>query len=190
MNDREIEAEVQARVDFKMNELITGLSNRSKFESRLGFDLLAPPKDNMKHMYYAEAFNMFIGMVRKEAQMAPPDVNMHQTNIKHLRDVAVGQIMLKIEETCRGKLSHGDIRSIIHTVVNAVERSQVYVPFELSTGDLYEFNDKQYSLISNAKMSIGELWTDVVIYQTEYDQPDGKYFVRESTQFHKLFKKL
>lgn len=52
---------------------------------------------------------------------------------------------------------------------------------------IYYYDGKPYRLFANSKFKIGKLWIDVIIYETLYDNPDGKYWVRENGEFHKLF---
>jgi hypothetical protein len=53
----------------------------------------------------------------------------------------------------------------------------------------YYFKDKPYAIICESKMKISELWIDVVIYETLYDNPEGRVWVREKGQFYKLFER-
>lgn len=52
---------------------------------------------------------------------------------------------------------------------------------------IYYYKGKPYSIVTESKMKIGELWIDVVIYQTEYENSDGTIYVREKNSFYKLF---
>lgn len=63
----EIDNEVETRVRFKMNELLTGVSNRSKIEWQKAFHSMNP-----KHQHYSEAFNQVCNMFEKELFMAYP----------------------------------------------------------------------------------------------------------------------
>ena len=49
-----------------------------------------------------------------------------------------------------------------------------------------------YSLVTDNFMfkQNGELIRGLILYQTEYDNPDGKYFAREPEDFYKNFKKV
>ena len=54
---------------------------------------------------------------------------------------------------------------------------------------IYEFKGKQYSIFCETIMKNDEdIWIPVVIYETLYDNPDGKYFVRIKEQFYEKFK--
>lgn len=181
MNKQEIEAEIQARVDFKIGELLTRIKNRSKFESRMGFDLLAPPKDNIRHMHYAEAFNVFVDLLNKEREMPVPAYNMRVIKLGRMKDIAVDKILHRLKDITRGRVSSSDERSIINTVVSAIEGAQELAIFDTCDNKLYEFKEKQYSIVCESRMKISELWIDVVIYMTEYDNLEGKYWVREGT---------
>ncbi len=53
---------------------------------------------------------------------------------------------------------------------------------------IYSYKGNPYKIFSETKMKISNLWIDVVIYETLYENPDGKYWVREKGQFYELFK--
>jgi hypothetical protein len=76
---------------------------------------------------------------------------------------------------------------------------------------IYYYKDKPYSIVAKSKIkasgvtdllfSLGVIafhreefiqgkndWLDVIIYQCEYDNPDGKIWVRTEKQFFELFK--
>lgn len=65
--ENEIEAEVQARVDFKMNEFLTALKNtiNNNYAATL-------QTGNPKYYYYWEAFVRLQEMVKKEMEMPVP----------------------------------------------------------------------------------------------------------------------
>lgn len=64
MSEAQIEKEVQARVEFKMNELLTGVKNRVRFKHKQAFDM------TQKSQYVWEAWKELQEMVRKETHMA------------------------------------------------------------------------------------------------------------------------
>jgi hypothetical protein len=53
---------------------------------------------------------------------------------------------------------------------------------------IYYYKGKPYKIFAESKMKISNLWIDVIIYETLYDNKDGKYWVREKGQFYELFK--
>lgn len=188
--EQDIEREVQARVAFKMEELLTGLRNRAKLEYQLAVDMVDVPAQSAKHMHYNEAYKNFIAMVLKECNMPTPSSEMYEARLHMGKDMAVNKIMRRINDATRGRLGPNDTHGITKTVVSAIEEAQREMIFVPGDDSIYEYKGKPYSVMCESKMKISELWIDVVIYKTEYDNPDGKYWVREKGQFYKLFKKV
>jgi hypothetical protein len=69
---------------------------------------------------------------------------------------------------------------------------------------VYRFKGKPYLFVAQSKIKLSGLvdagyvftddvpeelpdWVDVVIYKCLYDNPDGEIWVREASQFYKLF---
>lgn len=52
----------------------------------------------------------------------------------------------------------------------------------------YEYKGKLYCIFQETKMKVDGKWIDCVIYQTLYDNPDGEFWVRSSSEFFALFK--
>lgn len=63
----EIEEEVETRVRFKMNELLTGLRNRSAYNWHSAFNT-----GNPKYQHFMEAQNEMVEMFQKELEMKFP----------------------------------------------------------------------------------------------------------------------
>ena len=91
MNQEEIEKEIQARVEFKMNELLIAVQNTAKTNWELAFN-----SRSAKHTHYWEAFNQFAAMLKKEAAMATPCNEMHVANKRFKRDRAIDKIMERL----------------------------------------------------------------------------------------------
>lgn len=189
MSEQDIEREVQARVNFKMEEILTGLRNRAKLEYQLAVDMVDDPAKSQKHAHFNEAYKNFLQMVLKECQMAPPVTDMYMARLHMGKEIAVNKIMNRINEATRGRLGPGDTHGITKVVVSAIEDAQREMIFVTPDDTIYEFKGKPYSVMCETKMKISELWIDVVIYKTEYHNPDGMYWVREKGQFYKLFSK-
>lgn len=187
--EQDIEREVQARVNFKMEEILTGLRNRVALEYQLAVDMVDAPAQSQKHMHYNEAYKNFMQMVLKEYHLPTPSNDMYQVRLSRSKDRAVDKIMGRINESTRGKLGPNDTYSLTRAVVDAIELAQAAMIFAAGDSDIYEFKGKPYSIVCESKMKISELWIDVVIYKTEYNNPDGMYWVREKGQFYKLFSK-
>lgn len=92
----EIEKEAQARVDFKMNELLTAIKNTANHNWNNAFNSGHP-----KYQYYWEAFSQMSGMFKKELEMGLPFNEMSERNRTKKRDKAIEEIMGRICD--RGK---------------------------------------------------------------------------------------
>ena len=108
--ENDIEAEVQARVDFKMNELLTGIRNTININYQASLQSGSP-----KHYYYWEAFNRFEEMVKKETEMGVPCDEMAKLKIAQKRDTAVEKLM---ERLCKkGSRDYHEKESFVVGVV-------------------------------------------------------------------------
>lgn len=54
--------------------------------------------------------------------------------------------------------------------------------------EIYTFKNKQYRIFEYTKLKFGDLWLNAIIYECLYDNPSGKYFVREEGEFFEKFK--
>ena len=88
MKLQDVEKEVQARVDFKMNELLTALENAAKLNWHV-----ALRNNSQKHTYYWEAFDQMKQMLGKEMRMATPRNDMAEQQKRIKRDEAISKIM-------------------------------------------------------------------------------------------------
>jgi hypothetical protein len=70
-----IEKEIQARVDFKMNELLKAIENRANANWSIAFKI-----GSQKHSYYWEAFEQMKSMFQKELEMSYPYDRMSELN--------------------------------------------------------------------------------------------------------------
>lgn len=84
----DIEREVQARVDFKMNELLTSLENTAKANWNVSLQ-----NNSIKHSHYWECFTQMKQMLIKETKMAPPYKDMAEEGRIKKRDEAIDKIM-------------------------------------------------------------------------------------------------
>lgn len=126
-----IEEEVKARVDFKMNELITSLKNRIKIENRCYFQDNQAFATSVKHLHYQEAFKQLLGMVEKERDMGTPSDNMYkektieEENVRReIRDKAVDKINYAIKVRTKGAYSSADRHYLTKTIVSVIEDIQ------------------------------------------------------------------
>ena len=53
---------------------------------------------------------------------------------------------------------------------------------------VYYYKGNPYTILSETKMKIGDMWKDCVIYKCEYKNPDGDIWVRLRHEFFELFK--
>jgi hypothetical protein len=88
MTPEEMEKEIQARVEFKMNELLTGLKNVAQTNWGVAFTSMS-----QKHTHYWEAFDQMVGMFNKELNMPVPIDEMHRANQRSKRDAAITKVM-------------------------------------------------------------------------------------------------
>lgn len=110
------EKEIQARIDFKLSELLTGLENRAKAEWHNAFQT-----GSQKHSHYWEAFTELKKMLRKEIEMATPSNEMAETHRREKRDEAVDAIADRLIK--RGEPNyHGKLKA----VVDAIEKAQYW----------------------------------------------------------------
>lgn len=108
--ENDIEAEVQARVDFKLNELLTAIKNTININYQASLQSGSP-----KHYYYWEAFNRFEEMIKKETEMKVPCDEMTKLKIVQKRDSAVKKIM---ERLCKkGSTDYYEKESFVVGVV-------------------------------------------------------------------------
>lgn len=91
MSQEEIEKEIQARVEFKMNELLTAVQNTAETNWGIAFESMSA-----KHTHYWEAFNQMAAMLKKESAMAMPCNEMYNANKRFKRDRAINKIMERL----------------------------------------------------------------------------------------------
>ena len=118
----EIEAEVQARVAFKMNELLTGVKNTAKANWHASFS-----QNSQKYFHYSEALKQFAGMVKKEIEMGTPYAKMSyeekinkEKKDRKLRDEAVESIISAFN--IRGTKDHRRFEEVLVRVIKRVQR--------------------------------------------------------------------
>ena len=112
MTNKEMEDEIQARIEFKFEELLTGLKNRVKFKYGQMFDM------THKSQYIWEAFEEVAGMAKKELYMAPPCDEMANRRKRQAKDEAVKKIVDRFNLVGR------EYQEKISTIVNAIEHGQ------------------------------------------------------------------
>jgi len=110
----DLEKEIQERVSFKMNELLTAVENTAKTNWNIAFQ-----SNSQKHSHYFEAFGQMKQMLIKEMQMATPYDNMAEQKSRKLRDKAINKIM---ERFC--KRGEADYHQKERLLVSIIEDAQ------------------------------------------------------------------
>ena len=82
------EEEVKARVEFKLNELLTAVENTAENNWNSAFH-----SGNPKLGHYWEAFSQLKGMLLKEIEMPTPFDNIAEQDRRRKRDIAIEKIM-------------------------------------------------------------------------------------------------
>jgi len=111
MSEQDIEKEIQARVEFKMNELLTGIKNRVGFKYKQAFDMTR----ESQHAW--EAFKELEEMFKKEIEMGTPSNNMDIDKKWKAKEVAVKNIMKHFD--CQGSEYHDKVRKVVSEIENA-----------------------------------------------------------------------
>ena len=110
------EKEVQARVDFKMSELLTAVENTAKANWNISFQ-----NNSQKHAHYWEAFGQLKQMLRKEVELGTPFDDMVEQRMRAKRDKAIDNIMGRF---C--KRGEQDYHQKEKALVSAIEDAQLW----------------------------------------------------------------
>jgi len=112
MSELEIEKEIQAKVEFKMNEFLTAVKNRLSFKYIQAFDM------TIQSQYEWKAFEEVSEMIKKEIYMPTPYDNMVEIKKNKKRDIAVDKIVKILDIRDR------EYREKIRSIVSAIELAQ------------------------------------------------------------------
>lgn len=115
MTPQEIEKEIQARVEFKLSELMTGVKNRVALKYRQAFDM------SQKSQYAWQAFKEVEEMMKKEISMATPYDNMDKRKKWEAKEKAVANISHSLD--LRGTR---DYEHKVKIIVREIETAQNY----------------------------------------------------------------
>jgi hypothetical protein len=110
----QIEKEVQARVDFKIREILTAVKNKSKFNYNIAFNEMS-----QKHSHYNEAFSEFEHLVMKEISLPIPYDEMYELKLRNIRDKSIDKLEKLFD--LRGQR---DYQHKIQQIVNIIEETQ------------------------------------------------------------------
>ena len=53
---------------------------------------------------------------------------------------------------------------------------------------IYVYKGKRYKILHQSKIKRGDKWILVIIYECQYENPDGQIWVREEKEFFEKFK--
>lgn len=112
--DKTTEREIQAQVEFKMNELLTAVENTANANWSIAFSEM-----NQKHTHYWEAFNQMKQMLLKEMRMPPPYDQMAEQRRREERDKAVDRLVANLI-----KKGDHDYQSKVRVIVSTIESVQ------------------------------------------------------------------
>ena len=54
--------------------------------------------------------------------------------------------------------------------------------------EIYYYKGNPYTILSETKIKVGDMWKDCIVYKCEYENPDGSIWVRQRQEFFELFK--
>lgn len=54
----------------------------------------------------------------------------------------------------------------------------------------YIFKEKFYKILYESKIKLGGIWIDAIIYECQYENPDGMVWVRTKEEFFRLFSEV
>jgi len=120
MTEQEIEKEIQARCEFKMNELLTGVKNMVGWKYKQAFDM------TQKSQYIWQAWEELEGMVKKEVAMATPYNDIDKRAKHEAKENAINNIRRDLENKFRGILRGNDFEMLIRRIVTEIEQAQNY----------------------------------------------------------------
>jgi len=120
MTEQEIEKEVQARVEFKMNELKDGVKNMVKYKYGKAFDM------TQKSQHIWQAWEELEGIFKKETMMATPYNDMAKRKKWEAKENAINGVRKELENKFRGILRGNEFESLIRRLVTEVEKAQNY----------------------------------------------------------------
>ena len=92
MTPQQIEDEIQARIEFKMDEFLTSLKNRLIIKKTIAFN-----NRTMESYHTWKAFEEVCEVLRKEVRMAPPHDEMAKKRKWEAKEKAVDNIVAKLK---------------------------------------------------------------------------------------------
>lgn len=112
------EKEVNARVEFNMDEFKSVLKNTVAGKYRQAWDM------TLKSQYKWEAFEEFEQLFNKEIKMPTPYDDMHSRKKWEVKEAAINSIRKELEIKLRGNMRGRDFDMLIRRIVKEVELAQ------------------------------------------------------------------
>jgi phosphoribosylaminoimidazole carboxylase (NCAIR synthetase) len=115
MKELDLKKEIQAQVEFKMNEFLTALKNRLSFKYQQAFDMTRESNEKWK------AFDEISEMMKKEIHLPLPYDNIVEERKRKAKNKAVDKLVESLD--LRGIR---DYEFKIKSIVSAIELAQEY----------------------------------------------------------------
>jgi len=122
MNENNIEKEVQARVDFKMNEFFIGLENTCKNVYASMFNPAVPMSRLAEMDKYHKFSSKVLDRFKKEWRMGLPRDDMYIDKAKQERDKAIEDIMTTFHSIFGIAGDSNQRKVFLNRVVSVIER--------------------------------------------------------------------
>ncbi len=121
----EIEKEINSRLEFKRNEILTSIRNHIQNHQHFAFATVLNNQmaEAAKHQHYREAYQILLDIVEKEFNMPCPNQEMYTEEKYQIKEGCVKSITEKFDDLTRGKLSTHSRFSFIRHVAAAVEKA-------------------------------------------------------------------
>ncbi len=125
MFTKQQEQEIQERVNFKLNEILTGIKNRINIHHKLSFDLTLEDKISLgqREYHFKEAYDEFLETFKKEIEMQVPCNNMSELEFKRKRNIIVDKIMEKFDNLTRAHINYDQRQHFLRNIVSILERN-------------------------------------------------------------------
>ena len=97
------------------------------------------------------------------------------------------QVMNIEHENLCALVDHKLITDCCKSIMIETDKLESNINYNVKIKKRYVYKGKQYCIFQKTKMKIDGKWIDCVIYQTLYNNIDGKFWVRSSKEFYDLF---
>jgi len=104
------EQEVNARVEFKLKEILSGIDNRLKINWGM-----ALKNNSQKHSHYYEAFSQIKEAFLKEINLPTPFDEMAEMNKRKKRNLAISKLMENLN--LRGRIESHSIEKMLFEII-------------------------------------------------------------------------